>query len=922
MGITKQYLRYVPAGNFNIIASSNCNVVFVVIDNEGGRFLAAGASEDIVVWDLRLSEKRLVIPGEKHEVTQLAASPNKVLLAAGYSDGSVRTYDLNSTDNLSVFSGHRSAVTCFAFDHHGHRLASGAKDTEIVVWDLVAERGIVRLSGHKGVVTQVQFLGDKDILVSASKDTFIKLWDIATGHCFKTIDGHIHEVWGLCLVRENDFIVSGSADNQLRVWQVSEAKGGDDQSEKENQILVGEDDCTSRLSPVVCTKSGSILRTGKDRVVSLRTDPDCTILAVHGTKNTVELFQFLTKEEANHKHKKRRQRERKKAAKLGKEVTEGEDKQVNLEDTVRRLPLIKCSAKPKSVHLVVGKGSQLRVAVSLNNNTIELYTLDVSNTNNVAHAEVTFLRSISTHGHHSEVRSVAFSSDNLAIVSGSGDQVKMWNRPSLACLHTVDTSYVLSVMFVPGDRHVLAGCKDGQLLIIDIAVGDILENIPAHTSELWSICHLPDQTGVVTGGGDNTVKFWQLELVPDTVTNTRAKVLSLLHTRTLQVDEPVLCVRVSANSKLIAVALLDSTVKIFFMDTLKFFLSLYGHKLPVLCMDISSDCTMIATGSADRNIKIWGLDFGDCHKSIFAHDDSVTGLAFVPDTHYFFTTGKDGKVKEWDADNFQKIITLEGHHGEAWGLAVSSNGQYVVSCGQDRVLRMYERTTEPLVLDDEREAELEAEEENLATGPDRVTATNLNLASRKTVTAEKAAELLLECLEVGGEYRMAVADSERAGQPPPTVPAIMAAFKAKSADDYLMEVIKRIKASDLEDTLLLLPYTSVCELLPLLIPLLQQLHCDIICRLVVFLLKAYHRPLSASPQLQPLIAELSRLALARTSELRDLIGTNYHGMLFLQREMEAREGVHLFKDATVERKERERKKRRREKITQRAVLTL
>jgi WD40 repeat protein len=55
-------------------------------------------------------------------------------------------------------------------------------------------------------------------------------------------------------------------------------------------------------------------------------------------------------------------------------------------------------------------------------------------------------------------------------------------------------------------------------------------------------------------------------------------------------------------------------LKVFFVDTLKFFLSLYGHKLPVTAMDISSDSTLIATGSADRNLKFWGLDFGDCHR--------------------------------------------------------------------------------------------------------------------------------------------------------------------------------------------------------------------------------------------------------------------------------------------------------------------
>ena len=88
--------------------------------------------------------------------------------------------------------------------------------------------------------------------------------------------------------------------------------------------------------------------------------------------------------------------------------------------------------------------------------------------------------------------------------------------------------------------------------------------------------------------------------------------------------------------------MLDSTVKVFFVDSLKFFLSLYGHKLPVTTLDISSDSSLIVTGSADRNIKIWGLDFGDCHKSIFCHDDTVTGVRWLPDTHRIVTSGKDG----------------------------------------------------------------------------------------------------------------------------------------------------------------------------------------------------------------------------------------------------------------------------------------
>lgn len=334
-----------------------------------------------------------------------------------------------------------------------------------------------------------------------------------------------------------------------------------------------------------------------------------------------------------------------------------EDNKLSLQNEVRRLPAIKLTDKPKSIDVVFGDGGEIRVGVSLSNNTVELYSMTCS----TKQEEIQILRTIKSQGHRGEIRAVAFSSDNLAIVSGGADGIKLWNRSSQTCLRTTaEGHYVVSVCFVPGDRHVLAGLKDGRLLIIDISAGDILEEIPAHAAgtELWSIVLQPDLRGCVTGGGDKSCKWWNFELIQDENSESKAKVLSLLHVRTLVLEEAVLSVRLTPDNRYVAVALLDSTVKVFFADTFKLHVSLYGHKLPVLCMDVTSDSRIIATGSADRNIKLWGLDFGDCHKSIFAHDDSVTGVQFVARTHLLFSCGKDGSIRQWDADSFIRIVSL------------------------------------------------------------------------------------------------------------------------------------------------------------------------------------------------------------------------------------------------------------------------
>lgn len=92
-------------------------------------------------------------PNIKGHVTVLALSPDNVVLAAGYSDGTVCLWDYQLATSAptptgdapegvfrGALSGHRSEVTCLSFSSDGAVLVSGAMDTELIVWDVVAEQ--------------------------------------------------------------------------------------------------------------------------------------------------------------------------------------------------------------------------------------------------------------------------------------------------------------------------------------------------------------------------------------------------------------------------------------------------------------------------------------------------------------------------------------------------------------------------------------------------------------------------------------------------------------------------------------------------------------------------------------------------------------------------------------------------------------
>lgn len=66
------------------------------------------------------------------------------------------------------------------------------------------------------------------------------------------------------------------------------------------------------------------------------------------------------------------------------------------------------------------------------------------------------------------------------------------------------------------------------------------------------------------------------------------KRLTLRLNRVLELQDEVLCVAVSPNEKFIVFGLLDNTARVYYVDSLRFFVSLYGHSLPIYSVDISS----------------------------------------------------------------------------------------------------------------------------------------------------------------------------------------------------------------------------------------------------------------------------------------------------------------------------------------------
>jgi len=884
----------------------------------------------------------------------------------------VNEYISEHSDPLS-FNGHNgSTVKVVKFDTSGNRLASAGTNGDVVVWDVLAESGLYRLIGHRGEITSLNFFAMKDEtqkstgtfdgLVSSCRDGLVKIWDLSGQCCIQTLTGHRSEVWSADLVcieerhsnsetdSENGFdkstrwrLITGASDAQLRVWSLQNHSATSDLDSNQSEIA---------------SYIGSIKRENtSDRIETVKFHPNGTILGVlsHNSKN-IEIYKIRSDSESKKKRSRRLRRRREKASlseekaklkgkeskKIGilnddvEEVNSNENDNdnnilslleedlpvdiVKASDELELITILRSNHKIKGFSFATGASCRLLLSTAVN--TVEVYSFKNPKDKDES-VTAKLITNIDLDGHPTGIRSLALSSDDLLACSVGKGAAKVWNIASRSCIRslslksgkksTKSSLFALCCSFLPGNEYVVVGTRDGVLLLFDYASGDItFSEDEAHDGAIWSIDMRPDGSGMISGGADHIAKFWDFEQGE----NGKPE---LVHSRSLKMNDDVVAVRFSysqdPSKRLVAVSTLDSTIKLFFDDSLKFFLSLYGHKLPALTLDCSDDDAILASAGADKTIKLWGLDFGDTHKTFYGHTDSITDLRFVRRTHNFFTTSKDKTLRYWDGDKFEQILLLSGHLSEVNCLAMSRTGGFILSAGMDRQVRVWERTKDIVFLEEEKERELEKMFDKVDGSRGEVRASNVDeendeeadiqrpqseAAVRKSVISVASGDRIAEAIETADQemkdiaaYRKTGADIEKR-RPNPLLIGLEPHL-------YVFWVLRTIKHSELEQSLLILPLSHIERLVYYLVVLLRKgLGTELCAKTAIFLVKSHENQIIANHSMASALRELRTLLKRRLMESRDRIGLNLAAMKAITRAANEKKSAFIINEAPTQ----------------------
>jgi len=957
--IANFHRKYEATSAFGTVTTASSNAVWTTstsTTSAGKAFV--GANEHVLCWDIktgellsRWSDKDNTANSEVTCLAQCAAQPD--LYAAGHQDGSIRVWDSLSGQLVLSFNGHRSAVTQLRFDDEGSRLASGSRDTDIIIWNLLSEIAEFRLRGHKDQITGLEFLRtrtanrqsphtdeavdvaedeetEEKYLLSTSKDALVKIWDLTSPHCVETHVAQTNgECWALGVSPDGDGCITAGNDGELKVWTI----------DLEGLSQLHNQDNTRKS---VMTSTGILQRQGKDRTVGVVFHPKQDFIAVHGSEKAVELLRIRSADEVRKHMVRKRKRRREKAAAAGETLQPESEESIGTPDvTDIFVPyvVVRIGGKLRSMCWITsstkGNKKNLQLLTATTNNLLETYTVAQQKVDMATRETPDYSRSLAVDlpGHRSDIRTLTLSSDDRMLASASSGQLKIWNMKTSSCIRTLECGQALCSAFLPGDRIVVLGTKTGEIELFDIGTSTLIESLKAHEGSIWTLSVSPDGKSIVTGSADKSAKFWRFDIVEEEIPGTRRTTqrLKLTQTRQLKVSDDVLSVAFSPDMRLIALSTLDNTVKVFFTDSLKLFLTLYGHKLPVLDLSISSDSKLIATCSADKNVRIWGLDFGDCHKAFFAHNDSVMAVNFIPhpvendERHILFSCSKDGVVKSWDGEKFEQIQRLNGHKGEVWAMAVSRTGEMIVSAGHDKSIRSWEVGDDLVFLEEERERELEEMyESTLAQNIDRDMEQDdqgddeVAAAGKQTIASLTHGEKVMEALDVGitDLETMRAYESQKQANPSAKIAVpqrnpVFLALGNISAEQHVLTTIRKIPSAALNDALLVIPFSTLPTLFTFLAIFLQKrMQPELAWRVTYFLLQAHMQQIVASRQLRDVLEDVLMAYQRWQSEEQSVMGFNLAGLNLLS--IEAREGEHSsYVDDVVEDEEvgKGRKKR-------------
>lgn len=557
----------------------------------------------IGLWDLKTHESTIEF---KHKASAAASfSPDGVNIAFGDDSGAVwiaeRQAERGERRLTPVPTDSHALVHRISYSPDGHRVAAAREDGKIVVHDLSMQTGY--LVGDSLGIIALEFSHSGKLLAAGGSSFNVKLWDLET-HELRWTGSHKDVVQGIAFDANDQNVATAGADGVVQIWSVLGSKQGNgmlhhripmigavravryNSQSIHPYLIIGLESGTVVIWDVLNEQSAETLHANDDSLVMLEVFRER--IYTGGLDGSLHVWEMGT--------------------------SGGRSLFFSPEGGLQ------CGAfVPNATTLVTGSNQgAVRVWDLLDHSKSRLERMSeypisgvsVSRNGWVATAgdrgdpkgsvyvwPLGFPSKIRTFAHTSDTESVSFSrSGDLLASSGDDNTVRVWNvrDGSLAAPIVKLGGAGWNVLFSPVDEQKFTtGGGDKTVRVWQLSSQPRSNELTNEHGEIWGLGYTHDAKHLVIGGVARTVRIMNLEartterlLGPYAGTITSATFLN--------------------DDDTVAAASLDTLVHVGFRSSSDEF-ALDDHLAPVWWVTSSNDGRLLASGGLDGILVVWDL---------------------------------------------------------------------------------------------------------------------------------------------------------------------------------------------------------------------------------------------------------------------------------------------------------------------------